>query len=181
MVVRAVTLLVSTQSSGSRATVVILAWNAWEHTRPCLDSLRPTLGPGDQVVVVDNGSTDATGEAIADYPWVDVVRNDENQGFARGCNQGAAVARGDVVVFLNNDTIVHEGWLDELLAPFTDLEVGAVGPRSNRVSGHQLIEGVSYRDGDARAIGEFAEAWRRAHAGSTSETARLVRDTLQAG
>jgi GT2 family glycosyltransferase/glycosyltransferase involved in cell wall biosynthesis len=174
VVVRAVTLLVSTQRAGSRATIVILAWNAWEHTRPCLDSLWPTLGPGDQVVVVDNGSTDATGEGLAGYPWVDVVRNEENQGFARGCNQGAAVARGDVVVFLNNDTIVHQGWLDELLAPFSDPEVGAVGPRSNSVSGHQLVEGVPYGDGDVAAIGEFAEGWRRAHAGRTSACARLV-------
>ena len=174
MVRWAVTLLVSTQSSGPRATIVILAWNAWEHTRPCLDSLLPTLGPGDQVVVVDNGSTDATREELATYPWVDVVRNDENCGFARGCNQGAAVARGDVIVFLNNDTIVHGGWLDELLAPFADPEVGAVGPRSNRVSGHQLVEDVSYRGDDVTVIGAFAEEWRRAHRGSTSECARLV-------
>jgi GT2 family glycosyltransferase len=169
----AVTLLVGTQSPGPRATVVILAWNAWEHTRACLDSLRPTLGPADQVVVVDNGSTDATREELAHYPWVDLVRNDENRGFARGCNQGAAVARGEIIVFLNNDTIVHGGWLDELLAPFTDPEVGAVGPRSNGVSGHQLVEGVAYGD-DVTAIGEFAEARRRAHRGSTSECARLV-------
>src|SRR5437764_613371 len=42
------------------ATVVIPVWNAWEHTRRCLDSLRPTLGLRDRVVVVDNGSSDAT-------------------------------------------------------------------------------------------------------------------------
>ena len=94
-------------------------------------------------MVVDNGSTDATREGLARYPWVDVVRNDENRGFARGCNQGAAVSRGDVIVFLNNDTIVHGGWLDELLGPFTDPEVGAAGPRSNGVSGYQLVEDVA--------------------------------------
>ena len=44
----------------SPATIVILAWNAWESTQACLDSLSPTLGVRDQVVVVDNGSTDAT-------------------------------------------------------------------------------------------------------------------------
>jgi GT2 family glycosyltransferase len=126
------------------------------------------------VVVVDNGSTDATGEELAKYPWVDVVSNDENRGSARGCNQGAAVARGDVIVFLNNETIVHGGWLEELLAPFADPEVGAVGPRSNSVSGHQLVEGASYRSDAVTAIGEFAEEWRRAHGGSTSECARLV-------
>ncbi len=170
----AVTQLVSTQSAGPRATVVILAWNAWEHTRACLESLQPTLRPGDQVVVVDNGSTDATRENLARFPWVDVVRNDENRGFARGCNQGAAAARGDIIVFLNNDTIVPAGWLEELLAPLADPAVGAVGPRSNGVSGHQLVEDVSYRGDDVTAIGEFAEARRRAYRGSTSECARLV-------
>ena len=44
-------------------------------------------------------------------------------------------ARGDVVVFLNSDTIVPSGWLDELLAPFDMGDVGAVGPRSDNVSG----------------------------------------------
>ena len=78
------------------------------------------------------------------------------------------------VVFLNNDTIVPAGWLDELLAPFADPEVGAVGPRSNGVSGHQLVDDVSYCDDDVAAIGEFAETRRRAHGGSTSECARLV-------
>jgi len=165
---------VSTQSPASRATVVILAWNAWEHTRPCLESLQPTLRPGDQVVVVDNGSTDATREELAEFPWVDVVRNDKNRGFARGCNQGAARARGDAIVFLNNDTIVPAGWLDELLAPLADPEVGAVGPRSNGVSGPQLVEDVPYRGEDVTAIGEFAEARRRAHGGDTSELPRLV-------
>jgi GT2 family glycosyltransferase len=165
---------VSTQSPGSRATVVILAWNAWDHTAACLDSLRSTLRPGDQVVVVDNGSTDATRQGLGLYPWVDVVHNDENHGFARGCNEGAAASRGDVLVFLNNDTIVHGGWLDELLGPFTDPEVGAVGPRSNGVSGHQLVEGVAYRGDDVAAIGDFAEGRRRANSGRTSECARLV-------
>ena len=95
-------------------------------------------------------------------------------GSPRGCNQGAAAARGDVIVFLNNDTIVPAGWLEELLAPFADPEVGAVGPRSNGVSGHQLVDDVSYRGDDVTAIGEFADARRRAHRGSTSECARLV-------
>jgi GT2 family glycosyltransferase len=167
-------LVVSTQDSAPRVTFVILAWNAWDHTRACLDSLRPTLRTGDQVVVVDNGSTDGTGEGLVGYPWVDVVHNDLNQGFARGCNQGAVAARGDVIVFLNNDTIVHGGWLHELVTPFVDPGVGAVGPRSNNVSGHQLLRPVDYSDDDLTAMGEFSDAQRRAHGGRTTQCARLV-------
>jgi GT2 family glycosyltransferase len=159
--------------SAAPATLVILAWNAWDHTRACLDSLRPTLRPGDQVVVVDNGSTDGTSEGLVGYPWVDVVRNEVNQGFARGCNQGAGAARCELIVFLNNDTIVHGGWLHELLTPFVDPEVGAVGPRSNNVSGDQLLR-PEYSENDLAAMGEFSEAQRRARGGTTTESARLV-------
>ncbi len=156
------------------ATIVIPAWNAWAHTRRCLQSLQPTLGPEDQVVVVDNGSTDGTREALAGYPWLGVVTNDENQGFARGCNQGAANARGDVLVFLNSDTVVPPGWLDELVAPFERDDAGAVGPRSDNVSGRQETPAVPDPGHDARAFFEFAAAWQISHRGQTSETRRLI-------
>ena len=156
------------------ATIVIPAWNAWEHTERCLGSLRPTLGPGDQVVVVDNGSTDETRASLGTYGWLEVVANDENQGFARGCNQGAAEARGGVLVFLNSDTVVPSGWLDELLAPFHMDDVGAVGPRSDNVSGSQQAMAVPDPQEDPRAYVEFAESWRTSHRGQTSEARRLI-------
>ena len=106
--------------------------------------VRPTLRPGDQVVVVDNGSHDETAHAVTAYRWVEVVANAENQGFARACNHGAAVAQGEAIVFLNNDTVVSEGWLDELVAPLAGPDVGAVGPRSDNVSGHQATAAVRY-------------------------------------
>ena len=80
----------STQLSPPRVTVAILAWNAWEYTARCLASLRTTLRDGDQVVVVDNGSSDLTGALLKRYPWVQVLTNTVNQGFAKGCNQAAA-------------------------------------------------------------------------------------------
>ncbi|TAN30989.1 glycosyltransferase [bacterium] len=126
------------------------------------------------MVVVDNGSTDATGFELRNYSWVDVVSNEANCGFGAGCNQGAAAARGQALVFLNNDTLVFDGWLEELLLPFADPTVGAVGPRSNSVSGHQIIQDIPYQGEGAAAIGEFAQAWKRAHAGQTSDCARLV-------
>ena len=156
------------------ATIVIPAWNAWEHTERCLQSLRPTLGRQDQVVVVDNGSTDGTRDSLKTYGWLEVVANDENQGFARGCNQGAAKARGGVVVFLNSDTVVPSGWLDELLAPFETPDVGAVGPCSDNVSGRQKVMPVPDPREDPDAFAAFAEGWRASHGGETSEARRLV-------
>ncbi len=156
------------------ATVVVPAWNAWEHTAACLHSLRQTLRAGDQAIVVDNGSIDGTAEGLAGHHWVDVVSNAENLGFARACNQGAALAGGEVVVFLNNDTILADGWLDELLAPFLDDDVGATGPRSDNVSGRQQVASVPYGTGDLEGFFEFARQWRQLHLAQTTEVARLV-------
>src|SRR3954468_7295659 len=85
------------------ATIVIPVWNQWEMTKACLDSLRPTLGLRDDVVVVDNGSTDRPSRGPGDHPWIRLITNEENRGFATACNQGAEIATGDVTVFLNND------------------------------------------------------------------------------
>jgi len=159
----------------SPATIVILAWNAWESTQACLESLKPTLGVRDQVVVVDNGSTDATPRRLGRYPWVDVVTNQENRGFAGGCNDGAAVARHDVLVFLNNDTVLSGRWLDPLIVPFDeDATVGATGPRSNFVSGPQVAEGASYLRGDTSGMRRFARVWAQDHRAQTTDTERLV-------
>jgi GT2 family glycosyltransferase/glycosyltransferase involved in cell wall biosynthesis/tetratricopeptide (TPR) repeat protein len=159
----------------SPASIVILAWNAWETTQACLDSLSPTLGVRDQVIVVDNGSTDATPRRLGRYPWIEVVTNEDNHGFAGGCNDGAARARHDVLVFLNNDTILCGRWLDPLIVPFDeDATVGATGPRSNFVSGPQLAEGASYLRGDMPAMRRFARTWAQEHRAQATQAERLV-------
>ncbi|MGC8463035.1 MAG: glycosyltransferase [Acidimicrobiales bacterium] len=155
-------------------SIVILAWNAWEETQACLESLRPTLGLHDQVIVVDNGSRDATPARLRLFPWVEIVTNEENRGFAAGCNQGAALARHDVVVFLNNDTVLTGRWIEPLVAPFDDPVVGATGPRSNFVSGPQVAEGVTYGPGDRAGLRAFARAWASEHRGQVTRTDRLV-------
>ena len=138
------------------ATVVIPVWNAWEHTRRCLDSLRPTVGLRDRVVVVDNGSSDATAAELARRPWLTVITNAENRGFAAACNQGAAAATTDVVVFLNNDTLTPSRWIDALLAPLDAEGVVAAGPRSNAVSGPQLVADARYDGGKLAEVQRFA-------------------------
>ena len=154
------------------ATIAILAWNSWETTRACLDSLRPSLGVRDQVVVVDNGSTDGTAAGLSLYPWVDVVSNPENRGFAGGCNDAAAQARHEVIIFLNNDTVLAHQWIDPLVAAFQDPLVGAAGPRSNFVSGPQLVDGNLYST--RSELRSFARRWQAEHRGQTSEATRLV-------
>src|SRR5439155_9652208 len=141
------------------ASIVIPVWNEWQMTRGCLDTLRPTLGVRDEVIVVDNGSRDATPNGLRSFPWVKVITNEENRGFATACNQGLAAATNDAVVFLNNDTLLTPRWLDALLAPFEDERVGATGPRSNMVSGDQLVENPPYETGRMADLRRFAKEW----------------------
>ena len=86
-------------------------------TRQCLDALLaepPRVSH--ELIVVDDGSTDATPGLLAGYGGrVRVVTHAANAGFARSCNDGAAVARGEFLVFLNNDTVPQPGWLDALI------------------------------------------------------------------
>src|SRR5689334_2856029 len=119
-------------------TIVIPVWNAVKMTMSCLSALRDTLGPDDQVVVVDNGSRDETPAFLASQPGVEVVTHAQNEGFGAGCNAGARRARNPVVIFLNNDTLPTPQWIEGLVAPFADPRVGATGPMSNFVSGPQL-------------------------------------------
>ena len=93
----------------ARVSVVVPLYNRWDLTTACIDALN-RCGDPIELVLVDNGSTDDTaGQRVA-------VRNDRNRGFAVACNQGAAYASGDVLVFLNNDTEPQPGWLGPLVA-----------------------------------------------------------------
>lgn len=100
-----------------RASIVVPLFNRVDMTLRCLHALAGLQSRyPHEVVLVDNGSTDETPELL-DHVLDSSrqVRNTENLGFATACNQGAAAARGDVVVFLNNDVEVFPGWLDPLV------------------------------------------------------------------
>ena len=100
-----------------KASIVIPVFNKLELTRQCLTTLASaTTMPEYEVIVVDNASTDGTAEFLAALGGdVQVIRNQENHGFAIACNQGAKAARGEFLLFLNNDTIPTEGWLNALV------------------------------------------------------------------
>src|SRR5581483_7474589 len=90
-----------------------------------------------------------------------------------GNNLGFALARGDSILLLNNDTVVTEGWLERMLAVFErHPEAGLVGPLSNSVAGPQLVSPVAYsRLAD---LPVFAAQLTSAHAGQSQEAPRLV-------
>lgn len=115
-------------------TIVIPVRGRAELTAQCLQALARTCGRIPvEVIVADNASEDWTAELVDRYAaWGLATRiaNAENVGFGRACNQGLEAARGDHVLFLNNDTIPHPGWLEALVATVdADPGVGAVGAR----------------------------------------------------
>ena len=103
----------------------------------CARSLRERTRFDYEVIVSDNGSTDGSAKKIrAQFPGVRVVENRVNLGFARGNNAGIGEARGDYVLILNPDTIMHEGSLDRWIE-FADRhpEAGAFGCRVHNPDG----------------------------------------------
>jgi glycosyltransferase involved in cell wall biosynthesis/predicted Zn-dependent protease len=161
------------------ASIIVLCCNQLDFSRLCLESvLRHTHGPY-ELVIVDNGSTDATPaylEGLRGRPGperVVVLRNEQNRGFAAGCNQALAEARGDYLVLLNNDTVVAAGWLEGLVrwALHDWPQAGLVGPVSNYTSPPQLVE-VDYAG--AAGIDAFAERRARDYAGRALTTERLT-------
>ena len=100
----------------------------------CLASIfENTEYPNYELIVVDNASTDGTVEELradrrSKLPHMRVILNDHNAGFGPANNQGLAAATGDILVLLNNDTIVPRGWLTRLARHLEDPRVGLIGP-----------------------------------------------------
>jgi ATP-binding cassette, subfamily B, bacterial len=129
-------------------SVVVVTYNNLVFTRMCLETVLATTTADTEVIAVDNGSTDETPtylkEMASRFPRVRPIFNDENFGFGRAANQGLDVARGEVLVLLNNDTILTPGWLSGLVRHLDDASVGMVGPVTNAASNEARIS-TTYR------------------------------------
>src|SRR5437899_1677151 len=98
-----------------KASVVVLAWNGASYLSPCLDAVFAQDYPEFEVVVVDNASVDGSAELVrARFPAAQFIRHEQNLGFAAGMNAGLRLATGDVLVILNQDTVVRRDWLRQL-------------------------------------------------------------------
>jgi GT2 family glycosyltransferase len=114
-------------------SVIVLNWNGREVLGPCLDSLSRVSDPPLDIIVVDNGSTDASQEIARESSGdVRLIENGRNLLFAAGNNVGieAALAGGaEFILLLNNDTEVDPGFVGEMLGAFEDPEAGIAGPK----------------------------------------------------
>ena len=148
-------------SERTRVSLVIVVFNQLALTRCCLESLRPATLPF-ELIVVDNGSTDGTGEFFRSLQYAYPLRyhrNSENLGLIKALNQGWRLARGEFVCFLHNDTeMLEPRWLERLAGALeADPSVGLAGlygakriRRDGRYAGrtivHSLAEGPMLRE-----------------------------------
>ena len=137
--------------------VVVVNWNGWVHLDRCLAALATQTLHDVAVWVVDNGSQDGSPARVrASYPWVELIENSENRGFAEGSNRGIVAGRAPFVATLNNDACPEPGWLEALVeAMEREPAVGMVGSK-------MLCHGQAGRiDSAGIALNRAGIAWER--------------------
>lgn len=174
----------------SRISLITVNYN----TRECLDellaSIRNQTRQPDEVILVDNGSSDGSVEFLSQaHGWVKVVPLPTNRGFAAGANAGVNAATGDLIALVNSDVVLDERWLEKLNEALErDPTVGAVVPKvywygSDRVLeqagadfnnvGHSWTRGYGERD-----EGQFDSA---SEVAALCATAPLIRRSVLGG
>jgi O-antigen biosynthesis protein len=148
-------------------SVIIPIHGKLAYTLACLRSIARNAPTAPfEVVVVDDASPDDSVEKLSRIDGLRILRNERNLGFVGTCNAGAAVARGEFLLFLNNDTQVTPNWLDGLLSCFGEREdCGIAGSRLVYPDGRlQEAGGLVFADGSCWTSGRFeqrdAPAWR---------------------
>jgi GT2 family glycosyltransferase len=136
-------------------SVVMVTYGGWDWPLRSLEALVEHTDPLYEVIAVDNDSPDETGKRLQEVEGITLVLNDHNAGFGPAANQGAELARGRFVCFLNPDAQVQPGWLPPLLEVLqTDPRAGAVVPRLLNMDGSLQEAGslVGF-DGSTWALG----------------------------
>ena len=133
-------------------SAIIPTWNRADLLRSILINLGGQTRPPDQVIVVDNGSTDATQLVAREFP-VDLAVLPENRGFAAAVNEGIRRAKGDWLLILNNDVVLEPEWLARLLA-------SAEQENALFAAGKLLRMDAQTLDGSWDLVSRAAYAWR---------------------
>jgi GT2 family glycosyltransferase/ubiquinone/menaquinone biosynthesis C-methylase UbiE len=136
-----------------KVSIIIPVYNQVAYTLACVTSLYES-DPSTtfEVIIADDCSNDGTREIFKEFsPWIKMVRTSGNLGFLRNCNHAAKTAKGEFIVFLNNDMLLLPEWLDSLVSTIVaDPECGMVGSKLLNLDGTlQEAGGIFWNDGSA--------------------------------
>ncbi len=113
-------------------SIITVNYNGLEDTRDFLTSLKQNIGNTDyEMIVVDNGSTQDEAKILQnEFEWIKAIRSEKNLGFAGGNNIGIDNAKGDFLLFINNDIIVSSNFITPLINRLSsDKKIGIVSPK----------------------------------------------------
>ena len=121
-----------TQTWLPRCSVIIVGYNSAPDLPACFDALLGQEYPDFEIILVDNASQDDTAQIANTYAEsIRYLKLNQNVGFAAGNNRGAGLAQGDILVFLNPDTVPRASWLKELVMPL--IEDASIGLTTSRI------------------------------------------------
>lgn len=166
-------LFIASQEEIMKTSIILLTHNQIDYTKKCIESIRCHTQDY-EIIVVDNGSEDETLPYLLEQEDITVIANKENEGFAKGNNQGVKKATGDIILFMNNDTVVTSGWLESLQKTlYSRDDIGFAGPVSNNISGNQQIP-VTYNQETLEGLEAFAADYVKEKTGEKKKVLRLV-------
>lgn len=150
------------QSTNVDVSIIICAFNKWEYTLNCLSAVCKSLMYNvcsAEVILVDDASDDRTKEIFSTIRGLRYLRNDINLGFLQSANTGAKKARGEFLLFLNNDTEPIGNWIDPLInRSKSSQKVGAVGSKLIYPDGRlQEAGGIIFNDATGWNYGKYAD------------------------
>lgn len=144
-----------------KVSIVIPVYNQFTYTYNCLKSILENSGDVSyEIIIADDVSNDLTTRLSEVAENIQIARNKENQRFLRNCNQAAKYAKGEYILFLNNDTQVQENWLQPLVELIErDDSIGMVGSKLIYPDGSlQEAGGIIWGDGHAWNYGNGQNA-----------------------
>jgi GT2 family glycosyltransferase/glycosyltransferase involved in cell wall biosynthesis len=176
--------LVFPRVSDPEIYIVIPVHNQLDFTRNCLTSLHKNTTGSYELILIDDCSSDETANWLALHENIRIIRNERQSGFLFSCNRCLYQVRGRFIVFLNNDTLVTDNWLEPLRALMADERTGAAGARLVYPDGTlQEAGGIVWADGSARNYGRGSRSGKPWHtyvrpADYCSGAALMVRSDL---